>query len=139
MSHTLFTPFRFATTLFVFAVVLISFTNMQYLLSVAGLMTGILFVMLVKANSKIQTDEREASVQEKAAKVTYRIFAPTLAITSLLLLLPTHSGVSVFSKGNFLFLESLGIIFAYLTLFMISLYAISFHFLNRKFGGGSEE
>jgi hypothetical protein len=88
---------------------------------------------------KVKADEREVAVREKAAQLTYAIFAPTIGIGSFLLLLPSKSGLSIFTKGEFAYLESLGMIFAYLTLFLIAIYAISFYYLNRKYGGGSDE
>jgi hypothetical protein len=72
--------------------------------------------------------------------MTYAIFAPTIGIGAFLLLLPSKSGLSVFSKGEFAYIESLGMVFAYLTLFLIAIYAICYHFFDRKYGGsGSEE
>jgi uncharacterized membrane protein len=44
-------------------------------------------MFLVRSKVKIITDERELSIQEKAARVTYAIFAPTLGLLSFLLLL----------------------------------------------------
>lgn len=97
------------------------------------------FMILVRSRAKIKTDEREVTIQEKAAKMTYAIFAPTLGITAFLLLLPSKGGISIFSKGEWLYIESLGMVFAYLTLFLIAIYAISYHFFNKKYGGGGNE
>ena len=100
---------------------------------------GMLFLILVRSKTKITIDEREKTIREKAANITYAIFAPTIGIGTFLLLIPSRSGLAVFSKGEFIYLESLGMIFAYLTLFLISLYAISYYFYNRKFGGANEK
>ncbi len=54
-------------------------------------------------------------------------------------MLPSKGGIDVFSKGEWLFTDSLGLIFAYLTLFLISVYAISYYFFSRKYGGGADE
>jgi len=56
-----------------------------------------------------------------------------------LLLVPYKKLSSVFAKGEFVYLESLGMILAYLTLFLIALYAIAYHGFNRKLGGGGDE
>ncbi len=108
-------------------------------LASVGVISGVVFMVLVRKKVRMNTDERELVIQEKAARMTYAIFAPTIGIGAFLMLLPSKSGFSVFSKGEWLYLESLGMIFAYLTLFLITIYAISYHFFNRKFGGGAEE
>jgi uncharacterized membrane protein len=130
---------RIVAALFIGVIVSIAVTQNSYLLAVIGVLTGMLFLILVKSKTKIVVDEREATVREKAAQLTYAIFAPTIGIGAVLMLIPSHSGVSVFAKGEFAYLESLGMVFAYLSLFLIAIYAISYHFLNRKYGGGSNE
>lgn len=130
---------RIIVALFVGAIVGLAVVRDSYLLSTAGVLTGMAFMVLVRSKAKIRTDERESTVQEKAARMTYAIFAPTLGIAAFLMLLPSKGGIEVFSKGEWLYLESLGLVFAYLTLFLITIYAISYHFFNRKYGGGGNE
>jgi len=130
---------RVIVTFFVSAIVGLAVIRESYLLVVAGVMTGMAFMILVRVKAKIRIDEREATVQEKAARMTYAIFAPTIGIAAFLLLLPSKGGFDVFSKGEWLFTESLGMVFAYLTLFLIAVYAISYHFFNKKYGGGGNE
>lgn len=60
-------------------------------------------------------------IEKKTTEATYIIFVLVLGITSLLLLIPSCSGISVFSKGEFVYTEALGIVLAYLTLFSIFL------------------
>jgi len=139
MDRKKYNQLRMTVALFVSVTVALAVVRNSYLLSLVGIITGLVFVVLVRSKAKIIADEREKTIQEKAAQMTYAIFAPTLGIGSFLLLIPSYSGISVFSKGEFTYLESLGMIFAYLTLFLIALYAISYHFLNRKYGGGNEE
>jgi uncharacterized membrane protein len=130
---------RVFVALFVGAIVSFAVSLDSYLLAVIGVLTGMLFLGLVRSRAKIIVDEREKTIREKAAQLTYAIFAPTIGIGAFLLLIPSLSGLSVFSKGEFVYLESLGMIFAYLSLFLISIYAISYYFLNRKYGGGGDE
>ncbi len=130
---------RVLVAFFVGAIVSVAVNLNSYLLATAGVLTGMLFLALVRSKTKIVVDERENTIREKAAQMTYAIFTPTVGIGAFLLLFPSLSKLSVFSKGEFLFLESLGVIFAYLTLFLISVYSISFYFLNKKYGGGSDE
>ena len=130
---------RVVIAFFVSAIVALAVIRNSYLLAATGVLTGMVFMVLVRVKAKIRTDEREATVQEKAARMTYAIFAPTIGIAAFLLLLPSRGGISVFSKGEWMFTESLGMVFAYLTLFLITIYAISYHFFNKKFGGGGDE
>jgi len=139
MDRKKYNKLRIVVALFVFAIVALAVTNNSYLLSAVGVITGMVFMILVRSKAKIKVDEREATVQEKATRMTYAIFAPTIGIGAFLLLIPSYSGISVFAKGEFVYLESLGMIFAYLTLFLISIYAISYYFLNRKYGGSNDE
>jgi hypothetical protein len=45
----------------------------------------------------------------------------------------------VFSKGEWQFTDALGIIFAYLTLFLITVYSLAYYFFNRQSGGAENE
>ena len=98
-----------------------------------------LFIVLARSETKILIDEREKTIREKAAELTYAIITPTLGIAAFILLIPYQKLSPVFAKGEFTYLESLGIVFAYLTLFLIAVYAISYAFLNKQFGGGKNE
>lgn len=139
MNRKKYKQIRVAVALFVFIIVTLATISNSYLLALLGVLTGMLFMGIVRSKTKITIDEREKTMREKAAQMTYAIFAPTIGIGTLILLIPSLSGLSVFSKGNFTYLESLGMILAYLTLFLIIIYAISYHFLNKKYGGNSNE
>lgn len=139
MNRKTYKQLRVAVAFFVGMIVSIAVSRDSYLLATVGVLTGMFFMFLVRSRVKVTTDERELAVQEKSARMTYAIFTPTLGIASFLLLLPSRGGLSVFSKGEWVFLESLGMIFAYLTLFLISIYAITYHFFNKKYGGDGDE
>lgn len=125
---------------FVGITVSIAVTRDSYLLATAGVLAGMVFMSLFRSKTKIRTDERELAIQEKAARLTYAIFAPTIGIASFFLLLPSKGGIDIFSKGEWIYVESLGMVFAYLILFLIVIYAISYHFFNRRYGGdGNDE
>ncbi|MFA7676355.1 MAG: DUF2178 domain-containing protein [Candidatus Shapirobacteria bacterium] len=130
---------RLTAVLFIISIITVSIFLKLYFLTIIAIFTGIILLSFVHTNNKNLIDERELSIQEKAADFTYSIFAPTIGIGALLLLIPIHSGSVVFSNGEFLFLESLGTIFAYLTLFLIVLYSVSYFFLAKKFGGKKDE
>ncbi len=139
MNRKTYRQLRILVAFFVGMIVSIAVSRDSYLLATAGVLTGMVFMFLVRSKAKISTDERELTVQEKAARMTYAIFAPTIGIGTFLLLLPSKGGFSVFSNGEWLFIESLGMVFAYLTLFLITIYAISYHFFNKKYGGNGDE
>lgn len=135
MNRKTYKQLRMLVAFFVGIITSIAIAKDSYLLAAAGVFTGMLFMFFVRARVKINTDERELAVQEKAARMTYLIFTQTLGITAFLLLLPSKGGWSIFQQGEWLFLESLGLLFAYLTLFLIALYAFAYHFFNHKYGG----
>lgn len=139
MNIAKYRQLRAIVVVFVTVVVALAVIRQSYLLASAGVLTGLLFLSAVRSKVKIVIDEREKTVREKAAQLTYAIFAPILGIAAFLMLFPSYSGLSVFVKGEFLYLESLGMVFAYLTFFLIALYAVSYHFYNHKFGGGGNE
>lgn len=138
MNRKRYKQLRVAVILFVLAIVGLAVSRDSFVLATIGVLTGIVFMALARSTAKIRTDEREKTVQEKAARMAYAIFAPTIGLTSVLLLLPAKGGFSIFSKGEWLFVEALGMVFAYLSLFLIAIYAISYHFFNKKLGGGSD-
>jgi uncharacterized membrane protein len=139
MDKKTYLRLRAGVALFVGMIVSIATVKDSYLLAAAGVITGMIFMALVRSKAKIKVDEREVTIRQKAAQLTYAIFAPTIGIGAFLMLFPTSSKLSVFSKGDFVYLESLGMIFAYLTLFLITIYALSYHFIGRRYGGGNDE
>lgn len=126
MNIKTYRQIRALVAFFVAMIVSISVVQENQVLAFVAVITGMLFMILARSKAKVVIDEREKTIREKAAQLTYAIFAPTIGIGSFLLI--------SFGKNN-LYLESLGQVLAYLTLFLISLYAISYYFLNRKFGG----
>lgn len=122
---------RIAALLFMAAVIVVSLWLNNYLLAGIGALTGLLFLVVVPFNGTRSVDEREQTIREKAAASTYTIYAVTIGSSAVILL--------VAAQGGSVYLEALGLIFAYLTLFLIALYAVSYQFFNRKYGGGNEE
>lgn len=138
MNIQQFKQIRVMITLFIGCVVAASINNRSYLLATLGVTTGMLFLIMIRSKIIMSIDEREQTIREKAAHLTYAIFAPTIAIAALLLLVPYKKLSTVFAKGEFAYFESMGMVLAYLTLFMITIYAISYYLLKRKFGGSSD-
>ena len=139
MNRKRYTQLRVAVAFFIGMIVSIAVVRDWYLLAVAAVVTGMAFLALVRSRVKIRTDERERTIQEKAGRMTYMIVAPTIGIVALLLLLPSKGGIAVFSRGEWVYIESIGMIFAYISLFLITVYAISYHIFNSKYGGGGND
>ncbi len=140
MNKKKYNQFRAAVVLFMLAIIVISIWLQLYFLAVVGVFTAAIFLMIVLSQTKLAIDEREQTIREKAAHTTYAIFAPTVAICALLLLIPSHGDIfPVFAKGEFLFIESIGMILAYLTLLLVVIFSLSYYWLQRKFGGKSDQ
>ncbi len=131
MNRKKYNQLRVAITLFVAAMVIIAVIRNAYALAIAGMLTGMLFMAMVRSQAGIILDEREKIVCEKAAQMLYSIFTPTIGLGALVLLL--------LARNELYYLEFLGIVLAYLTLFLIVLYAISYYFFNRKYGAEDDE
>lgn len=131
MNEKTFKSLKILVGAFLAALIFLALLRAQYALAVLTALAGLFFLTVVRSSSGLVVDEREQSVREKAAQLTYLIFAPTLGLSAL--------GLLVLSHDSNYFLESLGVIFAYLTLFQITLYTLSSYFIDRKFGGDGQE
>src|SRR4030042_3653243 len=96
---------RVIILLFIGAIIAVSVFLDIYLLAAISIFTGILFLSLVRLKTRITIDEREQTIREKAAQLTYAIFAPTIGLGSFFLLIPYQKLSPVFAKGEFLYLE----------------------------------
>lgn len=121
---------RAAVAVFISLTVSISVTQDSMLLAVIAVITGMLFLLLVRSKVKMVIDEREKAVREKAAQITYAIFTPVIGLGSFFL---TTLG------RNTPYLLAMGQMLAYLTLFLIATYSLAFYFLNKRYGGGKDE
>ncbi len=125
-----FKTVRLLVALFVGVTVAVAVIQNSYLLAVAGVVSGMLFMIVMRSKAKITVDEREKTVREKAAQLTYAIFAPTMGLNAFIL--------TIFGRNNPT-MEATGQTLSYLTLFLIILYAISYRIVNKKLGGGDYE
>jgi uncharacterized membrane protein len=122
-----FNTVRSLVTFFVAVTVAVAVIQNSYFLAVAGVVTGMLFIIVIRSKAKITVDEREKTVREKAAQLTYAIFAPTIGLNAFVLTMIGRNNSAIMATGQTL---------SYLTLFLIILYAISYRIVNRKLGGG---
>lgn len=120
--------------IFIVLSILISIFLNIYLLTAISLLTGILYVSLFHSKNKKTYDERELYLRQQATDVTFSLFVPTLAISAFLFFFPSLSQLAVFSKGQFEYLESIGVIFSYLVLFLIFVYTIAYFILIHQTG-----
>ena len=131
MNNKTYRKFRIGTAVFMSIIVSIAVVLENTILATTGILIGGAFLVIVRSKTKIQIDEREKMVREKAAQMAYAIFAPTIGLGAIILIL--------FARGEFYFLEAIGIVLAYLSLFLIALYAIFTFYFDRKFGGDGKE
>lgn len=124
--------------IFLFTIFCLSIFLKIYFLSVISVLSAILFIALFHSSQEL-SDEREVAVRRQAVDFTFTILVSTLAFSSFIMLLPLYSGWSVFSKGEYLYIESIGTIFAYLVISLVVLYSLAYFFFNRKSGGGDNE
>lgn len=120
------------TLIFLVLILLVSISLKIFLLSGFSILTIILFISLISSKNQKIFDEREVNLRQQATDFTFTIFLSTISIASFLLLIPSYSGLSVFSRGEFLFLETLGVIFAYLTISIIILYSLAYLFFSHS-------
>lgn len=118
---------RILVVIYIIVTVSVASTTGNYLLAVIGLVTGMVFMRIVRAKSNILVDEREVTLRQKAAHLTYAIFTPVIGLSSFFLL--------IFARDQYYYLEALGLVLAYLTLFIIGLYALTYLYLNQQHGG----
>jgi hypothetical protein len=125
---------NFTISLFIVLSILISLNLKIFLLTAVSLLTGVLYLALFHSKNTKIYDERELGLRQKATDFTFSLFIPTLAISAFLFFFPSLSRLSVFSKGEFDYLESLGSIFTYLILFLIAVYSITYFILIHQTG-----
>jgi len=130
---------NFTISLFIVLSILISVILKIFLLTAVSLLTGILYLALFHSKNKKIYDEREVSLRQKATDFTFSLFIPTIAISAFLFFFPSLSQLAVFSKGEFEYLESLGSIFTYLVLFLITVYSITYFVLLHQTGKNNEK
>jgi len=131
MNNKTYKWYRMGIAFFVAAMMSIAVSLDNNWLALSSVVIGMIFMAVVRSKTKRIVDEREVMVRQKAAQMTYAIFAPTIGLGSLLLML-------LADESNY-FLEAMGIVLSYLTLFQIALFSIFLVFYNRKHGGHGEE
>ncbi len=101
----------------------------NFYLAISGVLIGVLFNILVRSKfRKTLVDERIINISGRAARITYVITTLIIALLSLFLIFSgrQHQDINT---------ETIGIIFSYVAMLNIAIYAISFRYFNKKYGG----
>lgn len=130
MTPKTYRQIRALIAVFISLLVSIAVTQDNQVLAVVAVLTGMLFMILVRTKTKLLIDEREKAVGEKSARLTYAIFAPTLGLGSVFLVFLGRDNPYLFSLGQTL---------SYLTLYLIALYSFCHFIINKRMGGTSDE
>lgn len=85
-----------------------------------------------KTDNKTGQNSNKKNRQICASEATSKIFTFIMATVAIFLLFPVYSNLSVFSKGEFTYLESIGMIFVYLTLLFLVLFHVVKTYLKLK-------
>lgn len=139
MTNLKYQQIRAIVFLFVFVLIALAIRLDNFFLAFASLTSGLLFMTIAHSSKLNSADEREVTVQHAAANTTYGLVTSTLGLTTILLLLPSKGGFSIFAKGQWIFLEAVGMLLAFLSLLIIVIYTLSYQFYTQKYGGRSND
>lgn len=129
MTYKNFKTIRVLIIILVGAIVAAAVTINNFYLALLGILIGLLFNFLVRIKfKKTLVDERIETISGRAARTTYTIITMFLALMGLLLIVYARQQQDFYT-------EALGVTFAYLAMFNITIYALSFKFFNKKYGG----
>ena len=113
--------------IFVVLVIGLAISINNVLLAIAGVLIGLLFMWMVKSRVKgVMVDERIENISGQAARATYSIVTMSLALSSLIFIV-----VSKTPDGYFL--QTLGVIFSYITMFSVAVYSIAYWLIGRNY------
>lgn len=128
MKYSTFKRIKILITSFVSATVAIAIVYNNMILAFAGVLIGILFLILVRKTTRtVLVDERVKVISGNAARLTYVVLTSVLGILSLMLILSGRR------TGDF-YTETLGIIFSYITLLSLAIYSMSYKYYIKKYG-----
>lgn len=123
---------RVIAVIFIAITVSIAVSLNNTFLALVAVFTGMIFMFFIKSRVKdVMQDERVQVVGDKAARMAYNILVLVLGLSSLFLVF--------FGRVSAPFLESLGYVFSYLTMFSLIVYSAAFYYFNRKYGADDEE
>ena len=100
-------------------------------LAIAGVLIGILFMVLVRSRvNGILVDERAITMSGRASAVAYAVGTTFFAVLGLFLIVSSkHSGD--------LSTELIGTVLCYASMLLVAVYTVAYHYFNQKYGGHS--
>ena len=129
MIYKQFKTIRLLIMVFIASIVATALVINNFYLAITGVLLGVLFLYLVRIKfQKAMVDERVISLSGKAARMAYSIPTLILAILGLFLIFSGRTHQDIYT-------ENLGVIFSYIAMFNITIYAISFRYFNKIYGG----
>lgn len=120
-----FKQIKILTALFVSTVVGMAVSMDNIILAVSGVVVAMILLKVLTKKMGVKTsDEMIENVTGRAAKITYALITPAMAITAIILM---------FWGKDTAYLMGLGTIFAYLSLTMIGVYSLVYKMLMKKY------
>jgi uncharacterized membrane protein len=114
--------------LLIATIVVAAIITNNFILAISGVLIGVLFLSLVKSKFKgIIVDERVVSINGRASMVVYNVATLIFAFSGFCLILISRS-----QKDSYL--NSLGEVFCYIALLLVTIYSISYYYFNKKYG-----
>jgi len=129
MTYKNFKIIRLFIIAFIAAIVAAAVSVNNFYLAITGVFIGILFNLLVRSKfRKKLVDERIENISGRASRMTYMLTTLILAILGLFLIFSGREHQDIYTEG-------LGVIFSYIAMLNLAIYAISFRYFNKKYGG----
>lgn len=132
MTLKTFKIIRICTSVLVFAFMAAGLYFANIFVALVGVIIGMLIIWISKYRIKeIIVDERIRSASEKAARSAFIVAVFVMGWTSVLIM--------IFNIRNYFpYLESVALLFAYITIFLIVIYTISYYYFINKTGGNDK-
>ena len=128
MSIKKFKFIRLAIVAAVAITVSLAVSSNDFWLALAGVLTGMLFLSLVRFKSKkVLVDEMIENISGKAARASY-------SINVLVLLFLTLYFIVTGNQKDDLYAQTMGMVFAFVILFQVALYSIAFYYHKYRYG-----
>ncbi|MFA5270112.1 MAG: DUF2178 domain-containing protein [Patescibacteria group bacterium] len=128
MDHQQYQKIRVLILLLVATIVATAIIVNNLYLAFAGVLIGMLFLLVAKQKFKQAiVDERVISIAGRASQVTYVVVTTLLACLGLFFTLSAKT-------HNSPYLESIGVVFCYVALLLVTIYSLSYHYFNKKYG-----
>lgn len=137
MNEKTFAKVRLATTLAVNALVVIGILLHNVYIALVGVAAGLVFLWIMRRRTKaVLVDERVEMVANKAARATFVYSSLVFGLTALFLF-----GVGRLSDEPefFNFIDALGLLFAFVTMFLLLVYAVTYKYFDRSYGADNTQ